>query len=70
MVVIIFLVVCCFVMLVNTCRNHKRMTSQLQKETYEDKRESLVPADNSGYTANGSHAKGIHKFKELTGFLD
>ena len=31
MAVVIFLMVCCFVMLVNTCRNHKRRTSQLQK---------------------------------------
>ena len=65
MVVIIFLMVCCFIMLVNTCRNHKRMTSQLQKETYEDKNESLVPGDSNGYTANGKRTKGIYKFKEL-----
>ena len=60
MVVIISFMVCCFIMLVNTCRNHKRMTSQLQKVTYEDKSESLVPGD-----SNGNRTKGIYKFKEL-----
>ena len=67
MAVIIFLMVCCCVMLVNTCRNHKRITSKVQKVTFEDKSDSLVPVDSNGFTANGSHTKGIRRFKALTG---